>query len=146
MRAIDTIKYALAVAAAVFAFSSCVQKEVELPQLSAPGSLEYEPDFGSLLLTWTPVENAGQYFWKVENALGYTVAKGTTTNTYVNVSSLQPATTYTIRIKAVPKGVDAETYAASDFYVAEATTSAPKQYDFDSPLLKLPSRPGTASS
>ena len=131
MRAINTLKYALAVSAAVLAFSSCVEKEAELPALPAPGSVDYEADFGSLLLTWTPVENAGQYFWKVENALGYTVAKGTTTNTYVTVSSLQPATTYTVRIKAVPKGVDAETYSASDFYVTEATTAAPKQYDFE---------------
>ena len=89
MRAIDTIKHVLAVAAAVFALSSCVEKEAELPSLPAPGSFDYEADFGSLLLTWTPVENAGQYFWKVENALGYTVAKGTTTDTYVNVTSLQ---------------------------------------------------------
>ena len=115
MRAIDTIKHALAVAAAVLAFSACVEKEVELPSLPAPGSVDYEADFGSLLLTWAPVDNAGQYFWKVENSLGYTVAKGTTTNTYVNVSSLQPATTYTVRIKAIPRGVDAESYAASDF-------------------------------
>ena len=131
MRVKNTILRALAFAAALLTLLSCVEKEKELSPLSAPGSMEYEADFGSLILTWTPVENAGQYFWKVENALGYTVAKGTTANTYVKVSSLQPATTYTVRIKAVPKGVDAETYAASDFYVTEATTAAPKQYDFE---------------
>jgi len=129
MRAI--FNHALAVAAALLTLSSCAEKEKELIALPAPGGIEYEADFGSLTLYWTPVENAGQYFWKVENALGYTVAKGTTTNTYVTVSSLQPATTYTVRVKVIPAGVDAGTYKASDFYVKEATTAAPKQYDFE---------------
>ena len=131
MKANLTIKHVLALAAALLTLASCVEKERVLPPLSAPGSIDYEADFGSLSLYWTPVDNAGQYFWKVENALGYTVAKGTTTNTSVVVSSLQPATTYTVRVKAVPKGVDAETYAASEFFVTEATTAAPKQYDFE---------------
>ena len=131
MKANPTIKHVLALAAALLTLASCVEKERVLPPLSAPGSIDYEADFGSLSLYWTPVDNAGQYFWKVENALGYTVAKGTTTNTSVVVSSLQPATTYTVRVKAVPKGVDAETYAASEFFVTEATTAAPKQYDFE---------------
>ena len=125
MKANPTFKRALAVAATLLTLASCVQKERELPSLSAPGSIEYEADFGSLTLYWTPVDNAGQYFWKVENALGYTVAKGTTTNTSVVVSSLQPATTYTVRVKAVPKGVDAETYAASEFFVTSSGPTRP---------------------
>jgi len=129
MRAI--LKSSLAFAAALVTLFSCQPQEAVLPQISAPGNTDYDADFGSLTLYWGPVENAGQYFWKVENALGYTVAKGTTTNTYAVVSSLQPATTYTVRIKAIPAGVDAKTYSASDFYVFEATTAAPKQYDFE---------------
>lgn len=131
MRAINILKQALAATAILLALASCQQKEGELTALTLPGGTSYEADYGSLTLTWAPVENAGQYFWKVENSLGYTVSKGTTTNTYAYVSSLQPATTYTVRIKAIPAGVDVNTYSASDFYVFEATTAAPKQYDFE---------------
>ena len=131
MRAIHTIMRTLALAAVLLPLASCVQKEVQLPALSQPGNISYDADFGSLSLTWAPVDNAAQYYYKLENALGYTVAKGTTRNTYVTVGSLQPATTYTVRIKAIPAGVDAKTYAASDFYVTEATTAAPKSYDFE---------------
>ena len=131
MRVINTITRALAVAAVLFSLSSCVEKEANLTPLATPGSIDYVADYGSLALTWAPVEDAGQYFWQVENALGYIVAKGTTVKTNVTVGSLQPATTYTVRIKAIPAGVDVATYKASDFYVTEATTAAPKQYDFE---------------
>jgi hypothetical protein len=131
MRAIHTIIRTLALAAVLLPLASCVEKEVQLPALSQPGNISYEADFGSLSLTWAPVDNAAQYLYKLENALGYTVTKGTTKNTYVTIGSLQPATTYTVRIKAIPAGVDANTYAASDFYVTEATTAAPKSYDFE---------------
>ena len=126
-----TIHHIISVLAAAAALVSCVQKEAELTPIAQPGQIDYEADFGSISLYWTPVENAGQYFYKLENALGYTVAKGTTTNTSVTVSSLQPATTYTVYVKAIPAGVDAETYSASDFFSIQATTAAPKQYDFE---------------
>ena len=132
MRAIHTIIRTLALAAVLLPLASCVEKEVQLPALSQPGNINYEADFGSLSLTWAPVENAAQYYYKLENALGYTVTKGTTKETHVTIGSLQPATTYTVRIKAIPAGVDVNTYAASDFYVTEATTAAPKSYDFES--------------
>ena len=131
MRAIHTIIRTLALAAVLLPLASCVEKEVQLPALSQPGNINYEADFGSLSLTWAPVENAAQYYYKLENALGYTVTKGTTKETHVTIGSLQPATTYTVRIKAIPAGVDVNTYAASDFYVTEATTAAPKSYDFE---------------
>lgn len=131
MRAIHTIIRTLALAAVLLPLASCVEKEVQLPALSQPGNINYEADFVSLSLTWAPVENAAQYYYKLENALGYTVTKGTTKETHVTIGSLQPATTYTVRIKAIPAGVDVNTYAASDFYVTEATTAAPKQYDFE---------------
>lgn len=131
MRAIHTIIRTLALAAVLLPLASCVEKEVQLPALSQPGNINYEADFGSLSLTWAPVDNAAQYYYKLENALGYTVTKGTTKETHVTIGSLQPATTYTVRIKAIPAGADVNTYAASDFYVTEATTAAPKSYDFE---------------
>ena len=50
MKANPTIKHVLAVAAALLTLVSCVEKERELPALSAPGSIDYEADFGSLTL------------------------------------------------------------------------------------------------
>ena len=130
MKAFYKIAGALAVAAALLTFSSCNKQEVELPPLTQPGTLQYESDFGSVSLMWTAVPEAGQYQYIVENSLHYIVAKGFTTATSVTVKSLQPATTYTVRIKAIPKGVDAGTYSASDYLVSEVSTAAPKQYDF----------------
>ena len=126
-----TIHHIISVLAAAAALVSCVQKETELTPMDKPGQIDYEADFGSITLYWTPVENAGQYFYKLENALGYTVAKGTTTNTSVTVSSLQPATTYTVYVKAIPAAADAGILAGSDFFSIQATTAAPKQYDFE---------------
>ena len=130
MKAIHRIFSALALAAFLLPVVSCQEKEVIKDQLSMPGNTGYESDYGSITFYWSPVEGAGQYQYILENSLNYPVAKGFTTATSATVKNLSPATTYTIRIKAIPAAADAETYAGSDYYEFEASTAAPKQYDF----------------
>ena len=130
MKAIPSIFCALALAAFILPVSSCVEKEIEKTPLTMPGNTGYESDYGSISFYWAPVEGAGQYQYILENSLHYPVAKGFTTATNATVKNLSPATTYTIRIKAIPAAVDAKTYAGSDYYAFEATTAAPKQYDY----------------
>ncbi len=124
------IIFATLASAALLGFGACAPKEKELTPITTPGNASYESDYGSITLVWSPVADAGQYYYKVENPLQYTVAQGTTVNTYITISSLQPATTYTVYIKAIPKGEDANVNAASDYLTMECTTAAPKQYDF----------------
>ena len=130
MKAIHRIFSALALAAFLLPLVSCQQKEIEKTPLTMPGNTGYESDYGSISFYWSPVEGAGQYQYILENSLHYPVAKGFTTATSATVKNLSPATTYTIRIKAIPAAADAETYAGSDYYEFEASTAAPKQYDF----------------
>ena len=128
MKALYKIASALALTAVLF--SSCEQKEVLLTPLAQPSNATYESDFGSITFTWDEVKDAGQYQYIVMNPLKYTVAKGLTAETTVTVKSLSPATTYTIRIKAIPSGDGASSMSASGYYEFEASTAAPKEYDF----------------
>lgn len=130
MKAIHRIFSALALAAFLLPLVSCQEKEIVKTPLTMPGNTGYESDYGSISFYWSPVDGAGQYQYIVENNLHYQVAKGFTTATSATVKSLSPATTYTIRIKAIPAVADAANYAGSDYYVFEASTAAPKQYDF----------------
>ncbi len=123
-------KIAAALAAALLTLAACGPKEVLKTPMGQPGNMDYEADYGSITVTWTPVEGASQYFYKVENPMKYTVTKGTTTESYFKAGSLQPATKYTVYLKAIPSGEDAETVSASDFMTLECETAAPKQYDF----------------
>ena len=130
MKILHKITCVLAAAVMALSLASCTNDEKDLTPIAQPANATYTSDFGSITLTWDSVPEAGQYQYIVRNPLSYVVAKGFTTSTSVTVGSLSPATTYKIQIKAIPAGVDAEKYTGSDYFVIEATTAAPKTYDY----------------
>ena len=112
-------KIAAVLSAALLALAACGPKEALKTPMGLPGNMDYESDFGSITVTWSPVEGAAQYYYRVENPMKYTVGKGTTNESYFTLGSLQPATKYTVYLKAIPSGDDAASISASDFTVLE---------------------------
>ena len=124
-------KITAVLASFLLALGACTPKEELKTPVGQPGNMDYDSDYGSITVTWTPVEGAALYYYKVVNPLRYIVASGTTDKSYITVGSLQPATTYTVYLKAIPSGEDVDTMSASDFMTLECTTAAPKEYDFE---------------
>ena len=124
-------KITAVLASFLLALGACTPKEELKTPVGQPGNMDYDSDYGSITVTWTPVEGAALYYYKVVNPLRYIVASGTTDKSYITVGSLQPATTYTVYLKAIPSGEDVDTMSSSDFMTLECTTAAPKEYDFE---------------
>ena len=98
--------------------SSCVQIEEEFSNegktpLEAPVVSAGEVTTSSISFSWNAVTNASQYYYKVVNPAGYTVAKGLTRETSATVKGIKFSTTFTVYVNSVPAADVAGTYCSS---------------------------------
>ena len=132
MSAKNLILRATAVAAALLTLSSCLNKEKELAPLSQPMQLAYEATTSEIVLTWAPVQDAGQYYYRLENENHLVVTKGTVSTTSVTISGLKPGAVYTAFVKAVPSVESYKVSGVSEYASLEVRTEAPivRQYEW----------------
>ncbi|MBR0052807.1 MAG: fibronectin type III domain-containing protein [Bacteroidales bacterium] len=132
MSAKNLILRATAVAAALLTLSSCLNKEKELAPLSQPMQLAYEATTSEIVLTWASVQDAGQYYYRLENENHLVVTKGTVSTTSVTISGLKPDAVYTAFVKAVPSVESYKVSGVSEYASLEVRTEAPivRQYEW----------------
>ena len=107
-------------------FSTAGKKALEAPSIMAG-----EVSTSSISFSWSPIDNAGQYYYQVINPLGYTVAKGTTTDTYATVKGLKFSTTFKVLVSAIPTAKDAKKLCASSQTELLITTEDPIIIDYE---------------
>lgn len=102
----------------VAAMSSCVNEEAfstaGKKPVEAPVVMAGEVSTSSITFSWAPVENAGQYYCRVVNPLGYVVYKETTKETSVTAKGLKFSTEFTVYVKAIPDAASSKKFCASD--------------------------------
>ena len=116
--------------------SGCVQLEEQFSTegktpLDAPVVTAGEVTTSSISFSWSPVSNAGQYYYKVVNPAGYTVAKGLTRETSATVKGIKFSTTFKVYVNSVPAADVAESYCASTQTEVQITTDDPIVIDYE---------------
>lgn len=116
--------------------SGCVKEEDVFSNegktpLQSPTVMAGEVSTSSISFTWSAVENAGQYYYQVVNPLGYTVAKGTTKDTYATVKGLKFSTTFKVSVNAIPSPAVVKQLCSSAPTEIEITTDDPIIIDYE---------------
>ena len=105
-------------AVSVFSFASCTPEEIFSKEgkapLESPAISVGEVTANSISFYWTAIDNANQYYYKVINPAGYTVAKGETSDCNVLVKGLKFSTEFDVEVSAIPSADVARTFCASE--------------------------------
>lgn len=127
-------RYFSIVLAAVLAFgmASCQPEEAAKTPLEAPAEISYVPNMSSITVSWTAVENAGQYYYVIRNAYKYVVASGTTTATTVTATGLKPSSEFIAEVRAIPTVEASAKYSGSEYATAGIKTKdyIPREYEW----------------
>ncbi len=116
--------------------SGCVQLEEQFSNdgktpLEAPSVTAGEVTTSSISFSWSTVNNAGQYYYKVVNPAGYTVAKGLTKENSATVKGLKFSTAFKVYVNAVPTAEASKSLCSSSPTELQIATDDPIVIDYE---------------
>ena len=130
--------YRIVATAALSALCLCGCKKVDevfstngKTPLQSPTPVAGEVTTSSISFSWNAVSDAGQYYYKVVNPMGYTTSKGFTKDTEVTVKGLKYSTEFTIYLSAIPTAANASKMSSSASSTLQMTTDSPVIIDYE---------------